>query len=171
MSDDKDDLELAALQRQLDDAFETTRPRRGYEDELWLKLQARRPFWSRLRDALAGFAGGIREVPALPAATVAAVLVLAVGLGVLAVGGGLHIGGGTGQFAPTAVASVRRRSARLGDNAIRRFRFLPMLRCSPTASAAPSYALGIATQAPPAAWMRLHNCSATARVGAGRRTW
>ena len=93
MSDDKDDLELAALQRQLDDAFETTRPRRGYEDELWLKLQARRPFWSRLRDALAGFAGGIREVPALPAATVAAVLVLAVGLGVLAVGGGLHIGG------------------------------------------------------------------------------
>jgi hypothetical protein len=38
-------------------------------------------------------------------------------------------------------------------------------------SIAPSYALGIATQAPPAAWMRLHNCSATARVGAGRRTW
>jgi hypothetical protein len=53
---------------------------------------------------------------------------------------------------------------------MRRFRFLPMLRGSPARSV-PSYALGIATQAPPAAWMRLHNCSATARVGAGRRTW
>src|ERR1051325_6163132 len=66
--------------------------------------------------------------------------------------------------------NVTLRSARLADNAIRRFRFLPMLRGSPTRSV-PSYALGIATQAPPAAWMRLHNCSATARVGAGRRTW
>jgi hypothetical protein len=90
-----DDLELAALQRQLDDAFETTRPRRGFEDELWLKVQAGRPFWSRLPDALAGFAGAIREVPAVPAATVAAVLIVAVGLGVLAVGGGLHLGGGS----------------------------------------------------------------------------
>src|SRR5437879_2822159 len=84
-----DDLELQALQRKLDDAFETTRPRRGYEDELWLKLQARRPFWTRLRDALAGFAGGIRELPAVPTATVAVVLVLAVGLGAIAVGSGL----------------------------------------------------------------------------------
>jgi len=98
-----DDLELAALQRQLDDAFETTRPRRGYEDELWLKLQARRPFWSRLRDALAGLGGSIRELPAVPAATVAAVLILAVGLGVLAVGGGLHLGGGHDTYS-TALA-------------------------------------------------------------------
>ena len=30
---DNEDLELQALQRQLDDAFETTRPRAGYEDE------------------------------------------------------------------------------------------------------------------------------------------
>jgi hypothetical protein len=88
-----DDLELAALQRQLDDAFETTRPRRGYEDELWLRLQARRPFWSRWRDALAGFAGGIRELPAVPAATVAVVLIVAVGLGAIAVGGGFRPGG------------------------------------------------------------------------------
>jgi hypothetical protein len=84
-----DDLELAALQRQLDDAFETTRPRRGYEDALWLKLQARRPFWSRLRDALAGLAGGIRELPAVPTASVAVVLILAVGIGAIAIGGGL----------------------------------------------------------------------------------
>jgi hypothetical protein len=89
-----DDLELQALQRQLDDAFATTRPRRGFEDDLWLKLQARRPFWSRVRDSLAGFTGAIREVPRVPAATVAVVLVLAVGIGVLAVGGGLHLGGG-----------------------------------------------------------------------------
>ena len=88
-----DDLELQALQRQLDDAFETTRPRRGYEDELWLKLQARRPFWSRLRDALGGFAGSIREVPAVPAATVAVVLIVAVGVGAIAIGGGFHPGG------------------------------------------------------------------------------
>jgi hypothetical protein len=84
-----DDLELAALQRQLDDAFETTRPRRGYDDELWLKLQARRPFWTRLRDALAGLAGGIRELPAVPTATVAVVLIIAVGIGAIAIGSGL----------------------------------------------------------------------------------
>jgi len=84
-----DDLELQALQRELDDAFETTRPRRGFEDQLWLKLQARRPLSSRIRDALAGLGGAIRELPAFPAATVAVVLIVAVGLGVLALGG-LH---------------------------------------------------------------------------------
>jgi hypothetical protein len=87
-----DDPELQALQRQLDDAFETTRPRRGFEDQLWLKLQARRPFWTRARDGVAGLLGGIREVPAVPAATVAVVLIVAVGVGVLALGGGFHGG-------------------------------------------------------------------------------
>jgi hypothetical protein len=95
LSDDMDDLELQALQRQLDDAFETTRPRRGYEDELWLKLQARRPFWSRVRDFLAGIPGAIRELPAVPAATVAVVLILAVGVGAIALGGGLRPTGHT----------------------------------------------------------------------------
>ena len=99
-----DDLELQALQRELDDAFETTRPRRGFEDELWLRLQARRPLWTRLRDSLAGIGGSIRELPALPAATVAVVLVLAIGLGVLAVGGGLHLGGGGNTYSSTALA-------------------------------------------------------------------
>ena len=85
-----DDLELQALQRELDDAFETTRPRRGFEDQLWLQLQARRPFWKRVRDGLAGLGGAIREVPALPAASVAVVLIVAVGLGVLTLSGGLN---------------------------------------------------------------------------------
>jgi hypothetical protein len=90
LSDDRDDLELQALQRELDDAFETTRPRPGFEDRLWLKLQARRPFWIRMRDGLVGLGGAVRELPALPAATVAVVLIVAVGLGVLALGGSLH---------------------------------------------------------------------------------
>jgi hypothetical protein len=103
-----DDLELQALQRELDDAFATTRPRRGFEDDLWLKLQARRPFWSRVRDAWSGLAGAILEVPRVPAATVAVVLVLAVGIGVIAIGGGFHLGGGqslsatNGALAPAA---------------------------------------------------------------------
>ena len=44
-----EDLELEALQRQLDDAFETTRPRAGFEDELWTRMQSRRPAGTRLR--------------------------------------------------------------------------------------------------------------------------
>jgi len=116
-----DDLELQALQRQLDDAFATTRPRRDFEDELWLKLQARRPFWSRIRGGWSGFTGAIREVPAVPAATVAVVLVLAVGIGVLAVGGGLHIGGGQSQSATSgslAPAADQGRQGRLPTPAL-----------------------------------------------------
>ena len=52
MSEDED-LELLALQRQLDDAFQTTRPRRDFEDELWLRMQSRRPIWQRLGDGIA----------------------------------------------------------------------------------------------------------------------
>jgi hypothetical protein len=87
LSDDREELELQALMRELDDAFETTRPRRGFEDELWSKLQKRRPPWIRVRDMFAG-------LPAIPTAAVAAVLVVAVGIGVIAVGGGLHPFGG-----------------------------------------------------------------------------
>src|SRR6202035_793078 len=97
-----DDLELQALQRQLDDAFATTRPRREFEDELWLRLQARRPFWSRGRDGWSGFIAAILEVPRVPAATVAVVVVLAVGIGVIAVGGGFHLGGGQSLSAGTS---------------------------------------------------------------------
>ena len=38
MNEDED-LELQALQRQLDDAFQTTRPRAAFEDELWLRMR------------------------------------------------------------------------------------------------------------------------------------
>jgi hypothetical protein len=88
-----EDLELAALQRQLDDAFETTRPRRGFEDELWLRMQQRRPLWRRLGDGLSGLIGGIREAPGVPAAAVASVLIVLIGAGVV-ISGGLHFGGG-----------------------------------------------------------------------------
>lgn len=88
-----DDLELQALQRQLDDAFQTTRPRRGFEDHLWAELQVRRPWWHRVRGSLVGLVGGVRRVPAAPAAAVAVVLVLAIGIGILSLGG-FHGGGG-----------------------------------------------------------------------------
>ncbi len=87
MSEPDDELELKALQRELDDAFETTRPRSGFDDELWLRMQSRRPFWTRLRDALAGLAQGVREVPAVPLASVAAVLVVVIGVGLFAFSG------------------------------------------------------------------------------------
>lgn len=92
MSDDRDELELEALRRELEDAFETTRPRRGFEDELWMRLQARRPWPARVRDAFGGLVAALREVPAVPAAAVAAVLVIAIGVGVIAIGS-LHPGG------------------------------------------------------------------------------
>jgi hypothetical protein len=89
---DFDELELEALQRQLDDAFETTRPRAGFEDELWTRMQAKRPAGTRLRDAWAGLIQGIRAVPAVPTAAVAALLVVIIGAGVLALSGA-HFGG------------------------------------------------------------------------------
>ncbi|HEY3194775.1 MAG TPA: hypothetical protein VGK42_06030 [Candidatus Dormibacteraeota bacterium] len=90
-----EDLELAALQRQLDDAFETTRPRASFEDELWLKMQSRRPFWARLRDVLTGLVDGVREAPAVPATAVAVLLVVAISIGVIRLSG-LGPGGGGG---------------------------------------------------------------------------
>ncbi len=94
MSEREDDLELQALQRELDDAFATTRPRRGFEDELWVRMQSARPARNRLRDAVAGFVQAIREVPAVPAAAVATVLVLALGVGLIAYSGVGRGGGG-----------------------------------------------------------------------------
>jgi hypothetical protein len=98
VSDEPEDLELEALQRQLDDAFETTRPRAGFEDELWTRMQARRPAGTRLRDGWLGFLQGIREVPAVPLAAVAAVLVVILGAGAL-VYSGAGRGGGAGSTA------------------------------------------------------------------------
>jgi hypothetical protein len=89
-----EDLELEALKRQLDDAFETTRPRAGFEDDLWTRMQARRPVGMRLRDAWLGLVQGIREAPGVPMAAVAAVLVVVLGAGVV-VYSGLGHGGNT----------------------------------------------------------------------------
>ena len=86
MSKDPEELELEALQRKLDDAFETTRPRAGFEDELWLRMQRRRPLGERLRDFLGGLAGGIREAPGIPIATAALLLIAVVGVGVFSSG-------------------------------------------------------------------------------------
>lgn len=88
-----EDVELAALQRQLDDAFNTTRPRVGFEDELWTRMQAARPAGSRLRDAWLGLIQGLREAPRVPTAALAAVLVVIIGVTVLAQSG-VHFGGG-----------------------------------------------------------------------------
>ncbi|TMC52680.1 MAG: hypothetical protein E6J20_10835 [Chloroflexi bacterium] len=93
MSEPEEELETQALQRELDDAFATTRPRPAFEDELWLRMQSSRPAPTRLRDAIAGFLQGIREVPAVPAAAVAALLVVVIGVGTVALSG-LGRGGG-----------------------------------------------------------------------------
>jgi hypothetical protein len=90
---DNDDLELQALQRQLDDAFQTTRPRAAFEDELWSKMQARRPLWQRVQVFLVRVAGAVKQVPPVPAVAVAMVLIFAIGVGILAPHG-LHFGGG-----------------------------------------------------------------------------
>ena len=107
-----EDLEHEALKRQLDDAFETTRPRAGFEDELWTRMQARRPVGTRLRDAWLGLVAGIREAPGVPMAAVAAVLVVVLGAGVV-VYSGLGRGGGSAtstaggaEFAPQQPASL-----------------------------------------------------------------
>jgi hypothetical protein len=74
------------LERRLDAAFRSTRPRRGFEDELWARLQARRPWWRRL-------SGAPRHVPWGGVATAIAAL-LVVGLVVTLVrAGGPHVSG------------------------------------------------------------------------------
>lgn len=104
MSQEDGDLEMQALERQLEDAFATTRPRPAFEDELWLKVQSSRPAPRRLRDALAGFWNGIREVPAVPAAATALVLVVAIGAGVIAMNGLGNRGGSASYGANRAEA-------------------------------------------------------------------
>jgi hypothetical protein len=91
---EEEDLELLALQRQLDDAFKTTRPRPAFEDELWRRMQARRPVATRFRAGLAGLLGGWRDAPGVPSA-VAITLIVLIGGGILTMGG-LHFGPGGG---------------------------------------------------------------------------
>jgi hypothetical protein len=104
MSDQEDDLEIQALQRKLDDAFETTRPRAGFEDELWLRVQSSRPAPRRLRDALAAFWQGVRAAPAVPASAIALVLIVALGVGIYTLSGAGGRGGATTSGAQSGSA-------------------------------------------------------------------
>ncbi|HEV2477763.1 MAG TPA: hypothetical protein VGX22_14585 [Candidatus Dormibacteraeota bacterium] len=105
MSQDGEELDLQALERQLDDAFQTTRPRPDFEDELWLRVQSSRPAQSRFRDAMAAFWNGVREVPAVPATATALVLIVAVGAGIVALNGLGHGGGGASSSAVERAAA------------------------------------------------------------------
>lgn len=67
---DFEDRDLKELERRLDAAFASTRPRRGFSDELWRRLQAGRPWWKRLRQPVTA------ALPAL--GSLAAVLVIGV---------------------------------------------------------------------------------------------
>ena len=113
MSENEEDLELAALQRQLDDAFETTRPRAGFEDELWTRMQAGRPASSKLRDIWLGLIAGIRAVPAVPTAAVAALLVVVIGAGVVMLSGLGRPNTASSTSAPPALSQGADNSARI----------------------------------------------------------
>lgn len=92
---DLDDRDLVELQAQLDAAFRSTRPRRGFEDELRDRLR-RRPWWRRL--------GPGATASALPAlGGLAAVLLVAFGVLFLVSRGGPP-GGGASESgsAPTS---------------------------------------------------------------------
>jgi hypothetical protein len=132
---DNEDRELQALQRQLDDAFETTRPRTGFEDDLWSRMQARRPLWAQVRDFFASLTASVRRIPAAPAAAVAVVLVLAVGIGILSLGG-FHGGGAGGA---TSATSRDSQTAPFGGGAIAPGTFgrLPAPALQPGADTAP----------------------------------
>jgi hypothetical protein len=138
VSQNDDDLELAALQRQLDDAFATTRPRQGFDDELWLRVQASRPASSRFRDALAGLLAGVRAVPVVPTTAIAAVLVIALTVGLLVHNANLHFGGGAANSASSQYAPVQ------GDLSGGTFGKLPtpVFNGQKTATGAPGAAAG-----------------------------
>lgn len=135
---EEEDLDLLALQRQLDDAFQTTRPRPAFEDELWLRMQSRRSIWSRFREGLAGLIEGMREAPAIPSAAVAIVLIVLVGAGIFTMSG-LHLGGG-GSTSSTAGLATNDHSGATVPNAASGFGALP----------APSLAPGVSRTAPSA---------------------
>ncbi len=135
MSDDED-RELQALQRQLDDAFETTRPRAGFEDDLWSRMQARRPFWAEVRDFFAALLASVRRVPAAPAAAVAVVLVLAIGIGIVSLRGP---GGGAGSATSRESGTAPFAGAASGSGAFGRLP-VPALQPVPGADTAPKTA-------------------------------
>lgn len=133
---DNEDLELQALQRQLDDAFETTRPRGGFEDELWSRMQARRPLSRRVGEFFGGLVGTMREVPSVPAAAVAVVLISAIGIGLIALSG-IRLGaGGAGTTAGSAPLKSEAGSSQYNAASFGRLPS-PSLQQPPAASNAP----------------------------------
>jgi hypothetical protein len=141
VSEQEEELELQATQRELEDAFATTRPRAGFEDELWLRMQAQRPASNKIRDVFTGFWEGIRAVPMVPAAATAAVLVVAIGVGFLAYTGALQgprggsTAAGTSQFSGGSSLALR-------DGSFGRVptpEFNPAIKGSATQPAAPAY--------------------------------
>ncbi|MEO8745114.1 MAG: hypothetical protein ABI334_09820 [Candidatus Dormiibacterota bacterium] len=148
---DTEDLELEAMQRELDDAFETTRPRPGFEDELWMRMQAQRPAPARLRDAWMGFVQGIREVPRVPMAAVAATLVVVIGVGLLAYSGLGH--GGGGSTSSLSAGGAARSGAQGAQGPPGEFGRLPAPALNPTLPGADSgkqTPTVVAPQGPPA---------------------
>ena len=95
---EEEDLELKALQRQLDDAFQTTRPRADFEEELWLRMQSRRPIWLRVRKGLAGLVEGMRE-SRLPSMAAGAALIVLIAAGAFTLARLPHGGGGASTAA------------------------------------------------------------------------
>src|SRR5256885_17255851 len=72
------------LERRLEAMFSSARPRRGFDDELWRRIEARRPWHERLGRR---FQPAVRDAPALAT-------LLVVALGVTWLPGHLR-GGGT----------------------------------------------------------------------------
>lgn len=110
MNEDED-LELQALQRQLDDAFQTTRPRPKFEAELWSRMQARRPIWPRVGAGLAGLVRGIGSSSSARSAAVAVALVVLLGAGIYRLGGIPHGGGGGASTAAGPISNDQTGSA------------------------------------------------------------
>ena len=147
MSENDDELELQALQRQLDDAFETTRPRPGFDDELWLRIQTSRPVPNRLRDALAGLLGGMRAVPVVPVTAVASILIVVFVIGLV---GHFTLGGGGGANTTSAGGAQAPAAGRFNAGSFGRLP-TPVFNSGPRApsGAAPSSAaLGAAYSGP-----------------------
>jgi len=95
---ERDEPGQSDLERRLDVAFRETRPRRGFEDELWSRLQAHRPWWRRL-------GGGLERVSWGGVATGVAALVV-VGLVVTLVRLGADHGGTSGSATTAARPAV-----------------------------------------------------------------
>ena len=99
MSDHGDEGGLDELERQLDAAFATTRPRRGFEDELWTRIESRRRRWPpRL--------AWPRELPWAMAGSLAVLLVIGLVAVTLARSDGGR-GGGSTHLTPHGVRLVQ----------------------------------------------------------------